>query len=104
VINAQQRNDQAMGGETAPVLTTAPCNTIARPRPGARPSQTNLGEIARAGGHARTGACRPASTGAFLFEDNTARTGFLLPDNCRKVSTRARCFWMIRKAGSTPRL
>jgi hypothetical protein len=32
----------------------------------------------------------PDSTGVFLFEDHKiARANFLLPDNCRKVSTRA---------------
>lgn len=32
----------------------------------------------------------PRRSGVFLFEDHrTARAGFLLPDNCRKVSTRA---------------
>ena len=35
----------------------------------------------------------PAKTGVFLFEDHKiARTSFLLPANCRKVSTRA---WLI---------
>lgn len=32
----------------------------------------------------------PDTAGVFLFEDHTiARTSLLLPDNCRKVSTRA---------------
>jgi hypothetical protein len=32
----------------------------------------------------------PEQTGVFLFEDHKiARASFLLPDNCRKVSTRA---------------
>ena len=33
---------------------------------------------------------QPQQTGVFLFEDHKiARTSFLLPDNCRKISTRA---------------
>jgi hypothetical protein len=33
---------------------------------------------------------QPQKTGVFLFEDHKiARTSFLLPDNCRKISTRA---------------
>lgn len=50
----------------------------------------NLGEIAIQevmNGHALTGS---QTTGVFLFEDHRiASTAFLLPDNCRKVSTRA---------------
>jgi hypothetical protein len=35
----------------------------------------------------------PGTTGVFLFEDHKiARASFLLPDNCRKVSTRA---WLL---------
>ncbi len=33
---------------------------------------------------------QPSKTGVFLFEDHKiARASFLLPDNCRKISTRA---------------
>ncbi len=33
---------------------------------------------------------QPQKTGVFLFEDHKiSRTSFLLPDNCRKISTRA---------------
>ena len=33
---------------------------------------------------------QPSQTGVFLFEDHKiARASFLLPDNCRKISTRA---------------
>ena len=35
----------------------------------------------------------PPRTGVFLFEDHKiARASFLLPDNCRKISTRA---WLL---------
>ena len=35
-------------------------------------------------------AGQPQQTGVFLFEDHKiARASFLLPDNCRKISTRA---------------
>ena len=40
----------------------------------------------------------PPLTGVFLFEDHKiARTSFLLPDNCRKVSTRAFLLFLEQK-------
>ena len=40
----------------------------------------------------------PARTGVFLFEDHKiARASFLLPDNCRKVSTRAFVLFLEQK-------
>jgi len=40
----------------------------------------------------------PPKTGVFLFEDHKiARAGFLLPDNCRKVSTRAFLLFLEQK-------
>ncbi len=52
--------------------------------------KSNLGELAIQevmNGFALT---NPPVTGVFLFEDHKiARASFLLPDNCRKVSTRA---------------
>jgi hypothetical protein len=41
----------------------------------------------------------PPLTGVFLFEDHKiARTSFLLPDNCRKVNTRAFLIFLEQKA------
>lgn len=51
--------------------------------------KAHLGELAIQ--EAMSGFCLAAErTGVFLFEDHKiARASFLLPDNCRKVSTRA---------------
>lgn len=41
---------------------------------------------------------RPPKTGIFLFEDHKiARASFLVPDNCRKVSTRAFLIFLEQK-------
>ena len=40
----------------------------------------------------------PPPTGVFLFEDHRiARSSFLLPDNCRKVGTRAFLIFLEHK-------
>jgi hypothetical protein len=40
----------------------------------------------------------PPPTGVFLFEDHKiARTSFLVPDNCRKMSTRAFLLFLEQK-------
>ncbi len=52
--------------------------------------KSNLGELAIQ--EAMTGFAleAPPKTGVFLFEDHKiARAGFVVPENCRKVSTRA---------------
>ena len=50
----------------------------------------NLGELAIQETMNDFALDQPQQTGVFLFEDNKiARTSFLLPDNCRKISTRA---------------
>lgn len=55
--------------------------------------KSNLGEIAVQEAMNALALAAPITTGVFLFEDHKiARTGFLLPDNCRKVSTRA---WLL---------
>jgi hypothetical protein len=51
---------------------------------------TNLGELAIQETMNDFALDQPQQTGVFLFEDHKiARTSFLLPDNCRKISTRA---------------
>jgi hypothetical protein len=43
-------------------------------------------------------AAQPQKTGVFLFEDHKiARAGFLVPDNCRKISTRAFLLFLEQK-------
>lgn len=50
----------------------------------------NLGELAIQETMNDFALEQPQQTGVFLFEDHKiARASFLLPDNCRKVSTRA---------------
>lgn len=50
----------------------------------------NLGELAIQETMNDFALDQPQATGVFLFEDHKiARASFLLPDNCRKISTRA---------------
>lgn len=59
----------------------------------APPRKANLGEIAIQEAMNEMALNTPATTGVFQFEDHKiARASFLLPDNCRKVSTRA---WLL---------
>ncbi|MDP2833599.1 MAG: hypothetical protein Q8Q28_10000 [Pseudomonadota bacterium] len=54
------------------------------------PAKANLGEFAIQEAMNQFAVLSPPRTGVFLFEDHKiARAGFLLPDNARKVSTRA---------------
>jgi len=55
-----------------------------------RTRKANLGEIAIQEAMHELALTEPEVTGVFLFEDHKiARASFHLPDNCRKVSTRA---------------
>jgi len=55
--------------------------------------KAHLGEIAVQEAMNALALANPGVTGVFLFEDHKiARARFLLPDNCRKVSTRA---WLL---------
>ncbi|MCB1809679.1 MAG: hypothetical protein KDJ99_32285 [Candidatus Competibacteraceae bacterium] len=57
---------------------------------GAKPHKSNLGELATQEVMNQFVLREPPQTGVFLFEDHKiARVGFVLPENCRKVSTRA---------------
>lgn len=52
--------------------------------------KANLGELAIQEAMHAMALQEPEHTGVFLFEDHKiARASFLVPDNCRKVSTRA---------------
>lgn len=60
--------------------------------------KSNLGELAIQEAMNNFALLDPAPTGIFLFEDHKiARTSFLLPDNCRKVSTRAFLIFLEQK-------
>lgn len=62
------------------------------------PRKSNLGELAVQEAMNDFALLDPPPTGVFLFEDHKiARTSFLLPDNCRKVSTRAFLLFLEQK-------
>ena len=69
------------------IVETELCRRYANAAPSAR--KANLGELAVQEAMSGFGLAAER-TGVFLFEDHKiARASFLLPDNCRKVSTRA---------------
>jgi hypothetical protein len=75
-------------------VTVLPTRTYTRYREaiaaGADPGKSNLGELAIQETMNDLAFAQPATVGVFLFEDHKiARASFLLPDNCRKISTRA---------------
>lgn len=62
------------------------------------PRKANLGELAIQEVMNDFALMDPPPTGVFLFEDHRiARTSFLLPDNCRKVSTRSFLIFLEQK-------
>ncbi|MFD2271030.1 hypothetical protein ACFS07_07525 [Undibacterium arcticum] len=66
----------------------------------ATPRKNNLGELATQEVMNGFALMEPPKTGVFLFEDHKiARASFLLPDNCRKVSTRAFCCFLSKRDG-----
>lgn len=70
--------------------------TLAAEAVGVRKS--NLGELAIQETMNDFALDQPQKTGVFLFEDHKiARASFLLPDNCRKISTRAFLIFLEQK-------
>jgi len=68
-----------------------PANVVA-------PRKSNLGELAIQEAMNDFALESPPRTGVFLFEDHKiARVSFLVPDNCRKVSTRAFLLFLEQK-------
>ena len=66
---------------------------------GPAPAKNNLGELAIQEAMNELAIASPQRSGMFLFEDHKiARTNFLLPDNGRKVSTRA-YLWFLQDNG-----
>jgi hypothetical protein len=62
------------------------------------PRKSNLGELAIQEMMNLLASDRPMDMGVFLFEDHKiARASFILPDNCRKVSTRAYLTFLEQK-------
>lgn len=65
---------------------------------GVAPRKSNLGELAIQEAMNDFALMDPPPTGVFLFEDHKiARTSFLLPAQCRKVSTRAFLIFLEQK-------
>lgn len=59
---------------------------------------SNLGELAIQETMNDFALDQPQKTGVFLFEDHKiARASFLVPDNCRKISTRAFLLFLEQK-------
>ena len=66
---------------------------------GSAPAKNNLGELAIQEAMNEMAIASPPRSGVFLFEDHKiARANFLLPDNSRKVSTRA-YLWFLQDKG-----
>ena len=62
------------------------------------PRKSNLGELAIQESMNNFALEDPPKTGVFLFEDHKiARASFIVPDNCRKVSTRAFLLFLEQK-------
>ena len=62
------------------------------------PRRSNLGELAIQEAMNSFALAQDPATGVFLFEDHRiARASFVLPDNCRKVSTRAFLLFLEQK-------
>ena len=60
--------------------------------------KSNLGELAIQETMNDFALDEPRKTGVFLFEDHKiARASFLVPDNCRKISTRAFLIFLEQK-------
>lgn len=77
-----------------PVLSTRTFQRyLAAQSSGETPRKANLGELTIQETMTDLAFAAPATTGVFLFEDHKiARASFLLPANCRKISTRA---WLL---------
>lgn len=62
------------------------------------PRKANLGELAIQETMNDFALMEPPKTGVFLFEDHKiARASFLVPDSCRKISTRAFLIFLEQK-------
>ena len=62
------------------------------------PRTRNLGELAIQEAMNEFALKAPPKTGVFLFEDHKiARASFMVPDNCRKISTRAFLIFLEQK-------
>lgn len=73
-----------------PIVTTKTFQHYQQTMGEAASRKSNLGELAIQEAMNAFALEQPPKTGVFLFEDHKiARASFLVPDNCRKISTRA---------------
>lgn len=83
---------QWVSDRAVPVLATRTLQHFVAVQSGGEipPRKSNLGEVAIQEAMNELALAASATTGVFLFEDHKiSRASFLLPENCRKVSTRA---------------
>ena len=79
-------------------LPVFPTKTFEHYQQLAAPRKANLGELAIQEAMNNFALERPPKTCVFLFEDHKiARASFLVPDNCRKISTRAFLIFLEEK-------
>lgn len=81
-----------------PVVATKTFQHYQQTQGGAASRKSNLGELAIQEAMNEFALEQPPKTGVFLFEDHKiARASFLVPNNCRKVSTRAFLIFLEEK-------
>lgn len=86
------------GANKLPVRATRTFQHYQRTLTGNVPRKANLGELAIQETMNDFALEQPPKVGVFLFEDHKiARASFLVPDNCRKVSTRAFLIFLEQK-------
>lgn len=79
-------------------LPVVPTKTFQHYQQIAAPRKSNLGELAIQEAMNNFALEQPPKTGVFLFEDHKiARASFHVPDNCRKISTRAFLIFLEEK-------
>jgi hypothetical protein len=79
-------------------LPVVPTKTFQHYQRIATPRKSNLGELAIQEAMNDFALEQPPKTSVFLFEDHKiARASFLVPDNCRKISTRAFLIFLEEK-------
>jgi hypothetical protein len=82
-----------------PVVSTKTFQHYQRMRTEMAPRKANLGELAIQEAMNDFALEQPPKTCVFLFEDHKiARASFLVPDTCRKISTRAFLIFLEQKA------
>ena len=97
--NATPTSDKLSAWAAAAQLPILRTNTFAHYRQASPQSgKNNLGELAIQEAMNQFALQAPPRVGVFLFEDHRiARSSFLVPANCRKISTRAYLLFLEQK-------